>query len=135
MCNRAYHSHWRKQQAKKWFKHKFASAWNQPAVNVKEFDDKYELLVYASGYTKGDFQVSLKDNTLVVGVKQKAQAEGENWHWRRQEFRAQGFERQFELNDKVDKEAIGAKYEEGILHVTLPKKEGHETSRQDIDIS
>jgi len=136
MCGRAsHHSHWRRKQAKRWWKHKFASMWHQPAVNVKEYDHQYELLVYASGYAKSDFQVSIRDHTLIIKAKHRDVAEGENWHWRRQEFQAQGFERQFELNEKVDRDAIEAKYEEGILVIKLPKLEGFETSRQDIDIS
>ncbi|MGB0523193.1 MAG: Hsp20/alpha crystallin family protein [Flammeovirgaceae bacterium] len=134
MCRRAYHPHWKKQYAKKWLKHKFASAWNQAPVNVKEYDDQYLLLLYAAGYAKSDFQVSLKDHTLVITVKKASHEQEDGWHWRRQEFHAGAFEREFELNEKVNKAEITAKYEEGILTVTLPKLEGFETQRQDIDI-
>ena len=44
------------------------------------------------------------------------------------------FERHFTLNPKIDREGLSAKYEEGILTVILPKKEGSETFRQDIEI-
>jgi HSP20 family molecular chaperone IbpA len=45
------------------------------------------------------------------------------------------FERKFELNDKIDKTAIAANYENGILIVSLPKLEGHEIERQAIEIA
>ena len=106
--------------------------WNTPPVNVKEHDDSYELYVYAAGYTKEDFQVNLKDNTLVIAIENKDVVDSPNW--RRQEFYAQGFERHFELNEKIDKEAISAKYENGVLTLTLPKLDGFETFRKDIEI-
>lgn len=136
MCSRAYHSHWKKEQAKKWMKKRFAHLWNHPPVNVKEYSDRYELLLYASGYEKSDFHVSLKNNTLVITVnKTSLEQEGDDWTWRRQEFKADAFERHFELSEKVDKEAISAKYHDGVLTVSIPLLEGFESVKQDIDIS
>ena len=105
-----------------------------PPVNVEELDDRYEVRLYAAGYNKEDFQVNLKDNTLTVAV-QKPKEDATQWtYWRRLEFRPGNFERHFELNDKIDGEAIAAKYENGVLLLTLPKKEGFETIRQEIEI-
>ena len=126
-----HHHHWH--HAKRHWKQRMAAHWETPPVNIEEFDDRYELLVYAAGYTKSDFKVALRDDTLIIGAKKPREEEGTT-HWRRREFRPQGFERQFELNDRVDKEAISAKYEDGILKVTVGKLAGFETQRQDIDI-
>jgi HSP20 family protein len=111
----------------------FGMLWNTPPVNVKELDDSYELHVYAAGYAKEDFQVNLKDNKLVIAVDNKDVVDSPNW--RRQEFYAQGFERHFDLNEKIDKEAISAKYVDGVLIVTLPKLAGFESSSQDIAVA
>ena len=104
-----------------------------PKVNVQELDDRYELYVYAAGYSKSDFKVDLTDNTLTIAVDKIANDLSEN-HWRRQEFRPRKFERQFELNDKIDKDSIAAKYEDGVLKITLAKLEGFETVRKAVEI-
>lgn len=139
MCYRsAHHPRWgrhhRKHHAKRWWKNKFRNAWAYPPVSVEEFDNRYEILFYAAGYAKEDFQVGLRDNTLIVaGNKTDNEAE-DHFYYRPWNFRPGNFERRFELNEKIDKEAISAKYEEGILNVTLQKLAGSETVQQDIDI-
>lgn len=140
MCKRsAYHAKWGRHHrhghgypAKKFMARKFAQAMGQPPVNVEEQDDRYELFVYAAGYKKEDFQIHLKDNNLIVEGKQQERGEENRPNWKRREFRPVGFERWFELNEKIDKDAIKAKYENGVLQVTLPKLEGAATYRQDI---
>ena len=98
---------------------------------MRELDDKYELYLYAPGYEKSDFIIALIDDRLSISVKEKKEEAG---NWRRQEFTQREFVRQFELSEKVDKSAIEAKYENGVLILNLPKLEGHETSRQEIEI-
>ena len=106
-----------------------------PPVNVEEFDDKYELSVFAAGYSKGDFNVNLENDELVVSAKVSETQGAENGNWRRKEFRPRGFERHFILNEKVDKDAVSAKYKDGVLTITLPKLSGFETTRAEIKIS
>lgn len=145
MCGRqAYHSgHWAKHHhygkgyghpARKFWK-KMARAFNYPPVNVQELDDRFELLVYAAGYNKSDFQLKLKDDLLIISAEKQKNDDGTATNWRRKEFYAGGFERQFELSEKIDKAGIAAKYTDGVLVVTLPKLEGFETKSQDIFVA
>ncbi len=113
------------------WKEKFAASFKNPPANVRELDDKYELYLFAPGYEKSDFIIAVADQTLSITVKEKAQEEGS---WKRLEYTYKGFVRQFELNEKVDKEAITAKYENGVLIISLTKLEGFETSRKEIEI-
>ena len=144
MCNRtAFNKHWNHHHAdkyksygghlrKKFWEEKFRAAFNNPPANVRELDDKYELYLFAPGYEKADFLIALIDQTLSISVKDKTE---EQETWKRQEYMPKGFVRQFELNEKIDKSAIGAKYENGVLILSLPKLEGFETERQDITIA
>lgn len=116
---------------KKAWKSKFQASLNYPPANVRELDDKYELHLFAPGYEKSDFIIALIDNRLSVTVKEKDQQDG---NWKRKEFSQREFVRQFELSEKVDKAAIIAKYEKGVLILSLPKLEEFETSRQEIKI-
>ena len=140
MCYKsAYHPHWGKHHhrhhrhhaKKRYWKNKF-TAWAYPPVNVEEEDEQYLIRLYAAGYQKDDFQVAVEDDILVIKVQKEEQPQ-QDFH-KRWAFVPGNFERHFELNDKINKESINAKYEEGVLTITLPKLEGKETFRQDIDI-
>ena len=143
MCKgRAFHKHWNQHKnhhfsgyrehprRKAWREH-FRSSFNTPPANVQELDDKYELYLFAPGYQKSDFVIALIDQTLSISVKDKEEAEGT---WKRKEFTPKGFVRKFELNEKIDKGSISAKYENGVLIITMAKLEGFETARQEIEI-
>jgi len=96
-----------------------------PAVNIRETADNYDVEVAAPGMTKDDFKVELDGNTLVISSEKKderEQKEGERYT--RQEFSYQSFQRSFQLHkDVVDIDKIEAKYENGVLHLMIPKKE------------
>ena len=96
-----------------------------PAVNIKETADNYEVQVAAPGMTKDDFKVELDGNSLTISSEksqQNEQKEGERFS--RKEFSYQSFQRTFNLQkDVVDIDKIQAKYDNGILHLMVPKKE------------
>ena len=96
-----------------------------PAVNIRETADNYDVEVAAPGMTKDDFKVELDGNTLTISSEKKderEQKEGERYT--RQEFSYQSFQRSFQLHkDVVDIDKIEAKYENGVLHLMIPKKE------------
>ncbi len=141
MCHhRMHHRHWsshakhrRHQWRKKFMQH---GHWGgaYPPVNIEEFDDRYELSVFAAGFTKEDFEVKIKDQTLLISARKEENDLVDNPRMKRQEFDPQGFKRIFELNKKIDKDQVTATYQEGVLHLTFPKLEGFETYRKDIDI-
>ncbi|MEL6867132.1 MAG: Hsp20/alpha crystallin family protein [Bacteroidota bacterium] len=122
---------------RKWRRHRGRGRYGAyPPVNVQELDDRYELFLFAPGLSKGDFQIALADRLLTISVeKPKADEAAEPFNWRRREFRPRGFERKFELNDHIDTSAISAKYEEGILQITLLKLDDFHTKRQDIVVA
>lgn len=104
-----------------------------PSANVVELDDAFELKLYAAGYEKEDFMVGVRDNILVI--KSQARDWDEDQRWRRLEFERRGFKRKFGLDDRIDQESIVASYEDGVLTVVLPKKEGMETSSFKVDVN
>lgn len=96
-----------------------------PAVNVKENENNYELEVAAPGMKKGDFKLNYDNGRLTISsVKKDEKKEKNGSKVTRQEFRYQSFQRSFSIPDNVvDADKISAKYHDGILHVTLPKRE------------
>ncbi len=98
-----------------------------PAVNIKETADNYEVEVAAPGMNKKDFSVQLEDNILTISSEkeiEKEQNENDNPRYAVREFSYQSFSRTFTLQKNVvDTENIQATYEDGVLHLVIPKKE------------
>jgi len=96
-----------------------------PAVNIKETNDNYEVEVAAPGMTKKDFKVQLDGNMLTISSERTTEKEEkEDVRYAIREFSYQSFSRSFNLQkDVVDTERIEAKYEDGVLHLLIPKKE------------
>lgn len=97
-------------------------AYGNVSVNITETENAYLLEVAAPGRLKEDFTLNVKDNQLTIGYEVKAETEKVEPKQIRKEFSYQSFKRAFNLDDKVNAEGIEAKYENGILKVTLPKK-------------
>jgi len=96
-----------------------------PAVNIKETADNYEVEVAAPGMTKKDFKVQLEGNSLTISSEKTSKnEETEQARYFSREFSYQSFSRTFTLHkDVVDTENIQAKYEDGVLHLLIPKME------------
>ena len=95
-----------------------------PSVNIKENPDTFTVEVAAPGFDKNDFKLELNHNTLTVSSEKKVESETkENEVFTKREFSYQSFSRSFTLPTIADGERISANYENGILLVSIPKKE------------
>lgn len=97
---------------------------NHVPVNVRETDKTYELELMAPGLNKQDFQLQFSNDSLTVSFEHKEEnkTQDQNNRWLRQEYRKQSFTRTFNLDETVDAEKATARYENGVLHISLPKK-------------
>ncbi len=96
-----------------------------PAINIKETNDNFQVEVAAPGMTKEDFKIELDGNMLTISSeKTNNREERDGQKYSRREFSYQSFHRSFQLaKEVVDEDKIQAKYENGLLHLTIPKKE------------
>lgn len=95
-----------------------------PKMNVSESDTDYRLELCIPGLKKEDLHISIDtDNNLVIEMQQKEEKknEDEKRHWLRREFSSTQFKQLLTLPENIKKDQIGAKVENGILTVTLPK--------------
>lgn len=96
-----------------------------PAVNIQETNEAFEVEMAAPGMKKNDFKIELEGTLLTISSEtsnQTEEKEGEKYS--RREFSYQSFQRSFTLSKEgLDAEKIKAKYENGVLHLTIPKKE------------
>lgn len=97
-----------------------------PAVNVMETNDEFRIEVAAPGMKRDDFKVELDNNVLTISSEreEKNTDADQKGNYTKREFSYQAFQRSFSLpENKVEGEKISARYADGILHVTVPKKE------------
>ncbi len=95
-----------------------------PAVNVKETDDEFNIEVAAPGMTKNDFNISFHNNVLTISSEKKDEKKEKSGKYSRREFSYQSFQRSFTVAENaVDSDKISAKYADGILTISLPKRE------------
>ena len=97
-----------------------------PAVNVRESNDNFLIEVAVPGMKRDDFNVELDNNILTISSTKEDNHEekGRDGEYTRREFSYQAFQRSFSLPEaKVEGGKISAKYTDGILYVTVPKKE------------
>ncbi len=95
-----------------------------PAVNVKENDDEFKIEVAAPGLKKEDFNVNYDNGRLTISSEKKEENEERNGKYTRQEYSYQSFQRSFTVPETVvNGEKIVAQYSDGILYITLPKRE------------
>lgn len=104
-------------------------------VNIRETKDAYALEVVAPGFEKTDFSVNLDGQTLTIKAEKKAEKQDENEKHIRREFSFRSFSRSFTLDESVDAEKINAKYDNGVLNLTLPKKEEKKNTVKDITVA
>lgn len=96
---------------------------SEPAINIVDKENSFEVEVAAPGMTKEDFTILVNDdNNLVISMdKKESNEEKEEGKYLRREFSHTKFKRTLLLSDTIDKDQITAKVDSGILKITLPK--------------
>lgn len=94
-----------------------------PAVNIKETDAAYAVELAAPGLKKEDFAIEVDNGVLAISYTAAEKTKQEDGKYTRREFVSTSFKRAFTLPETVNEEEIKAVYENGILTLTLPKKE------------
>ncbi len=101
--------------------------WNgrtgEPALNIKETEDHFEIELAAPGFDKKDFEVTIDNGYLNISAEKTKEAEEKEEEFTRREFSYNAFERSLLLPENVKEEEIKAKYKDGILKFNLLKKE------------
>ncbi len=111
---------------------------NVPSVNIRETPKEYVLEVAAPGLERKDFNIEVDNHTLSISAEkeEKKEEKNEETGYSRKEYSFNSFTRSFTLPDDVKESNIDAKYENGILKVTVPKaKESTPKAVKKINVS
>jgi len=95
-----------------------------PSVNIKQNANEFTVEVAAPGFEKGDFKLEVDHDLLTISSEKKVENETKDGEqFTKREFSYQSFSRSFTLPNTADGERIEANYDNGILRITIPKKE------------
>jgi len=101
--------------------------WNskrsEPALNIKETNDHFEIELAAPGFEKKDFEVTIENGCLNITAEKSQSKEEKDNKFTRREFSYNSFERALQLPENIKQEEIKAAYKDGILSFNLVKKE------------
>lgn len=106
-----------------------------PSVNITEDEKQHNIRVAAPGLQKSDFSIKVEKDQLLISTNKEIEKDNSSHTFLRREFSYSSFKRSFHLPETIDRENISATYVEGILDITIAKKNlEKETSGRDIDI-
>ena len=105
-----------------------------PAVNIAENDNEFHIELAVPGLKKEDFKINLDKNILTVSAEKKSENAEETKKFSKREYSYNSFVRSFTLPDSVDHSKIEAGYTDGILKLTVAKREEAKFQSREIAI-
>ncbi len=102
-------------------------------TNIKESEDSYELDIELPGYAKNQIKISLESGYLTVSAEKGEKEEDKDKHYIRKEI-TESCSRSYYVGEYVTDDQIKAKYENGILSLTVPKSRPKRTEGKYIAI-
>mgnify|MGYP002345712446 CR=1 FL=1 len=101
----------------------FQTGINMPSVNIIEGKEDFRIEVAAPGLEKGDFKINLENNVLTISSEKEEKNEEKEERYMRREFSYTSFRRSFSLPQTVEADKIAANHNNGVLTITIPKRE------------
>lgn len=108
---------------------------DEPAMNVKENDDNFEIELAAPGYEKKDFEINIDNGCLNISAENSSSKEDEEDNYNRKEFSYTSFQKSLSLPESVADDEVKATYKNGVLKFKLAKKEDKKHSPKTVEIS
>lgn len=94
---------------------------SMPSLNIKEYDDKYEITLTVPGLDEENINIETVDNTLKISYDHDLSHNEESGNMIREEYTHYSFSRSVLLPNNIDKESIEAHTKKGILNIELKK--------------
>jgi HSP20 family protein len=105
-----------------------------PAVNIAETTNQFEIELAVPGLNKEDIKISLDKDVLSVSADKKTETVDENKKFSKREYNYNSFSRSFTLPESADHSKIEADYANGVLKLTITKKEEAKFQSREITV-
>ena len=115
-----------------WFDGGFERSLSIPAVNIVENEKNFTIALAVPGMKKEDFKIDVDGDMITISAEKEEKMEDEKYN--RREYNYTSFSRSFTMPDDVMKDKIEARYEDGVLRLMLPKKEGAKVAAKTIAV-
>ncbi|RKD86492.1 Hsp20/alpha crystallin family protein [Mangrovibacterium diazotrophicum] len=106
----------------------------QPATNIFDYNEFVKIEMQIPGFSKEQVKITL-DNDVLIVKGEMAKEEKEEVNYSRVEFKVSDFEKKFKLNHELDAEKVQANFSNGILILTIAKKEEQKPVVKNIEIA
>ena len=90
-------------------------------VDISEDEHAFHLDAELPGISKEQIALNIEDNVLTIKAERVQQDEQKKKDYHRIERTFGAFSRSFNIGELIDQENIGASFDNGVLHVALPK--------------
>lgn len=94
-----------------------------PKMNVRDRGDAYTITAELPGINKEHLDITVEENRVTIKAESKTEREEKDENYLLQERGAYSFQRCFELPEDIRSESVDGEMKDGVLHLTLPKKE------------
>jgi HSP20 family protein len=105
-----------------------------PRVDISEDEKNLSFQAELPGLSKEDVKVTLVDNVLTIRGEKKREEKQEDKNFMRIERSFGSFTRSFNLPEVVEPDAINAQFNNGVLNITIPKKEPVKPKELEVEI-
>jgi HSP20 family protein len=105
-----------------------------PAVNISETENEFQVELAVPGLKKEDLKISLDKNVLTVAAEKKTENVEEGKKFSKREYSYNSFSRSFTLPESADHSKIEADYTDGILTLSITKKEEAKFQSREIAV-
>ncbi len=101
-----------------------------PATNILEKEKGFEIQLAVPGMKKDDFKLEMEEDVLSVIYEKKDEEKKDDGEYLQREFDMDEFTRSFSIPKTADVENIQARYEAGILYISVPKQDKARLSKE-----
>ncbi|MDL5361053.1 Hsp20/alpha crystallin family protein [Halalkalicoccus sp. NIPERK01] len=106
---------------------------NRMSIDLADRDEEFVVTADAPGFDKNEIDVRVTDRTLTIEAERDEESEERDETYLRSERRSESLRRTVQLPEPVDEESVSATYKNGVLTITLPKRDP-EVGGKSIDI-
>ena len=107
---------------------------NLPAANIRETDKDYNIELAVPGMKRDDFTIEVDENMISISSEKEENINEEKENYQRREYNYSSFNRSFRLPEAVKADSIKAQYDNGVLHIKVPKAEQNVQRKKRINV-